>query len=526
MSTQKRRDTSGFAAMAGRALLVLVAVVACLACEIPARRNAPFPTFTAVGLLGGKAAAPLSPPPKKTDDEEEATEEAASPTATVQVIQTAVLGFDADLIGYLDRTPGRGWQLHDAARGKAFLHLDDTGAIDAAVTVVAAPVHPAIANVDHLLRWRSWQDGPSDAAAAGLATLARMLVRSPKSAKWLLEVASPADAIALYLMERIANAGPLPMRANGASFTGWRWTGANADGVHLRFGQVEAELGLPPWADWNPVLLGEIARSAVSWAHRVPQLRERAGELLRGVRLQLAPPSIQCAAFAACELVGAASDASPTEDGAVAPNEDATATGEGESFAVLYDELGRRVAKASDAELNVTGETVRWSWRGGRPGRYLFRWANGRGGPFDPKEGQALRVDVGERTSEPMTVAFGYIDPGQQSIHGSQLTIACRSPCPVAPAIATLLKSLCRRTDTTCTTRFTDHAARDGGTTKLEDLLLDLSSPNVVESGFGALAGVLGDAGLDKNSDREALHKWWRGEAPIPHAGTSTQGTP
>ena len=503
--------------------LCLASFLGLTACDIPARRAAPYPRLSTKGFLGTTSIGDGAPAAREDLDR-------ADPAPTIETttgFTSAIVRFDADIVGYLGSEQGLGWEPSAGLGAATLLHRDESGRVDATLMAMRAPLLPGRIHLDHVVRWHLLKVSEVRALAAGIYALLTVAAVAPPLFKAVWSVGSVSDAVAFSLISQQKEALPLPVAVVGKSFTGWRWTGVNDFGVHVRFGAFDGTVGDVPWSDWSNAFLSELSVATLRWAQRAPKVREEAGRLLRSLRLHEMKTSQTCKPFASCLLQATAP---PVADGSGLPSLATQTDGNTQGFAGIYDESGRLVAKAERRQVSFNGDAIRWRWRAGRPGRFLLQWSSDGGNTFDPAMGKAVRIDVGDAQALGMSVAIGYLDQGRHDVEASFVVAACRKPCAVGGSIAAMLQSLCFQSDRRCIERFLDHMAGEDGRPRLEDSLVDLTSTsNKRDSTNSILSAVSGWAerlDSDDANAKEQFLRWWKDGVDTASSPTSAGGSP
>lgn len=533
-------------------LLALTVSLTAAACNLPRERLAPMPEFSGKGLLGADdnaiaARKPGSGQVPGADDQapgakngagddtaaddqggaepQPADENAdASPTAA-SALPSVLFSLDGDVVGFLPEIPDTTWRLLPNTSMRILAHVGNHQQVDAMMAVMGAPKVPEFPNVDHFVRWRLLRMGASELSSmARVAWSALFAVTSFAGTVAANNLVSAEDLQSLALMALDSATDSLATTMDANTFTGWRWTGRNRFGYHVRFGEFHGTWGESPLASLGTGTLQGLARSTLAWMQRVPALTTRGGRLLRQLRLVMSAPSITCEPFQPCVLEGPVTEAAAQEAPADAP----PAEGPG-NLGVLYDAAGNEIARSTAADLEVADGKLRWNWAGGAEGHYLFRWTTGAVGPVDPGAGQALRVDIGKGAAMPARIAIGYVDAGNPEVRGTFMILVCREPCPVAGAFAGMLDNLCARSDTRCMAQYKRPGDAD---TEVESRMTDLTGDGDTGQGSvwlqlkDALGPVVKAFATDKKQGKAQLERWWQagGAAAVPGEVTATSG--
>lgn len=491
------------------------------ACDIPAGPRRPaFPRFEAAGLLESRGAAVAGAGPAddfgdddpvevKADDDEYipaiAPPEDGTPSSAAST-GPMLLPLADDLVAVMPPVADRAWTWRRDGITTVLSHDGPSGTQDA--IVVSMPVPSILAGwpgVEHFVRWflvRGSAEELESITRIGWSGSLGIGFRA-----WLPDWAGTgsADMLALGLLltepwSSIAHVAAVP-----ESFTGWRWTGRNPTGLHVRLAQMDATWHVAPTSGWTPAVVDGVVASLEGWARRTPSALARAARLVRRLRLgQLAQPTLTCAAAAApctLEMPVAATSAS---------------AGEAELMAALYDDRGRLVARAASADIATTATGLRWRWRGGRAGTYLLRWHTGGGEPaFDPARGPHAAVAVGDIAPQLATVAFGYVDAGEPRVRGRFLVAICRAPCAASQAFASYLEHLRAPSDREIALlRARPEPAAPPGS----DADADPASGDFPGELGARLSEFAKAFATDERQGREALDAWWhsRGKSELP----------
>jgi hypothetical protein len=478
------------------------------ACDIPAGPRRPaFPRFEPAGLLESRGAAVTGVEPAgdpgddgKTEDKDDDDETipAMAPPEEGTLSSAASTGpmllpLADDLVAVMPAVADRAWTWRRDGSTTVLSHNGPSGNEDAIVLSLSVPsVLAGWPGVEHFVRWflvRGSAEELESITRIGWSASLGIGFRA-----WLPDWAGTGspDVLALGLLLTEPWSAVAPLVAVPESFTGWRWTGRNPAGLHVRLAQMDATWHVSPASAWAPAVVDGVAASLEGWARRMPSAQARAARLVRRLRLgQVAQPTLTCSAAAApctLEMPVAATSADVSEV---------------EPVAALYDDRGRLVARAAAADIETTATGLRWRWRGGRAGTYLLRWHVGGGEPaFDPAKGPHAAVEVGDVAPQPATVAFGYVDAGEPRVRGRFLVAICRAPCAAAQAFASYLDHLRAPSD------------RELALLRASPEPASPAGPDAASGDFtaelGARLGELARAfATDKLQGREALDAWW-----------------